>query len=74
MIKKIFYEIREYIGFPHIFKSIDDEILIGCPLMGFTVEIPKEEWAPGLWVGTEGLKLTITKVDLENRKLTLRLK
>lgn len=41
---------------------------------GFTVEIPKEEWAPGLWAGTEGLKLTIMNVDLENRKLTLAYK
>jgi hypothetical protein len=32
-----------------------------------------EDFAPGIWAGTEGLKLTITKVDFENKTITLEL-
>lgn len=66
LIKKLFKIFTEK-------NSLIDDIYPNTPV-GFTVEIPKEEWAPGIWAGSEGLKLTIVKVDLENRKLTLEWK
>lgn len=50
----------------------------------FTIQIPPElfkiehtidvsQWAPAIWSGVEGMKLTITKVDLETRTITLEL-
>lgn len=35
--------------------------------------IVPEDWAPGVWAGCEGIKLTITKIDLETRTITLEL-
>ena len=46
------------------------------------IEIPKDlfkikhkfepdDFAPGIWAGCEGLELTVTKIDLENREITL---
>ncbi len=32
-----------------------------------------EDFAPGIWAGSEGLRLVVTKVDLENRIVTIEL-
>lgn len=57
-----------------ILDPIDKDLIMNMLPIGFTVEISKEEWAPGIWAGSEGIQLTITKVDLDNRKLTLEWK
>lgn len=36
------------------------------------MHISAEEWAPGLWAGTEGASLRIESVNLENRTITVR--
>lgn len=48
-------------------------MIIQIPLDLFKIEhtFKPEEFAPGVWAGTEGLKLTITKVDFETRTITL---
>ena len=37
----------------------------------FTHTFESKDFAPGVWIGTEGLVLTITKVDLQNKTITL---
>lgn len=51
-------------------------MVIQIPIELFTIEttIPKDQWAPGVWAGCEGLKLTITKIDLDNRIIKLEYK
>lgn len=46
---------------------------IEIPLDEFTFmhTFESKDFAPGIWVGTEGLNLTITKVDLQNKTITL---
>lgn len=50
----------------------------------YDIEVPKdiftivhtvkpEDWTPGAWAGGEGMKFTITKIDLETRTITLEL-
>ena len=48
--------------------------VIEIPLDEFTFEhtFKSEDFAPGVWVGTKGLTLTITKVDLQNKTITLK--
>lgn len=71
MIQKLFNEIRQYLGMPHIVKHPDEDVFNLKPFQQEVIlEVPKEEWAPGFWAGSEGAKLTITKVDLENRRIT----
>lgn len=42
----------------------------------FTIvhQIKKEDFAPAIWSGTEGLTFIITQVDLENGIITLEVK
>src|SRR5258708_4667293 len=42
------------------------------PSVTTVMHISAEEWAPGLWAGTEGATLRIETVDLENRTVTVR--
>lgn len=42
------------------------------PSLTTVMHVPREEWAPGLWAGTEGATLRIESVDLENRTITVR--
>lgn len=48
-------------------------ITIKVPNELFTIKhkFERKDFAPGIWAGTEGLKLTITKVDLDNGIITL---
>lgn len=52
------------------------EFVIEVPEDCFKIvaQIPKEEFAPGVWAGTEGLELTVTKVDLTTGTITLERK
>lgn len=38
-----------------------------------THEFKPEDWAPGVWAGTEGLTLVVKSVDLEKRLIVLGL-
>lgn len=51
-------------------------------IYNLTFEVPKRcfeiehqfkasEWAPGIWAGCEGLKLTVTQIDFEKRTVKL---
>ena len=40
----------------------------------FTHKFEDLEWAPGVWAGTEGLTFEVSKVDLENKIITLSVK
>lgn len=50
-------------------------MIINIPEECFKIEhtFDPKDFAPGVWAGTEGMKLTITHVDLEKRTVTLEL-
>lgn len=56
------------------FPENEENFETPCDSLKIEHEFKPEKWAPGVWAGTEGLKLTVTKVDFENRKVTLEFK
>lgn len=42
--------------------------------MEFMLEeiLKPQEWAPGIWAGSEGMKLEIVKVDMQNQTITVK--
>lgn len=51
-------------------------MIIKTPSDMFTIvhQIKKEDFAPAIWAGTEGLTFVITHVDLDNGIITLEVK
>lgn len=54
---------------------MSDDLTFEVPKRCFTIkhQFKSSEWAPGIWAGCEGLKLTITQIDYENRIVQLEL-
>jgi len=57
--------------FNGITEAITPKVTMDFPPFEITIRVRNDEWAPGLFAGSEGMKLTVKSVDLENQTLTL---